>query len=378
MEKKLLFVASTRAHICHFHLPYLRQFKDEGWTVHAACGGTEGEVPCTDSTLMLPLRKRMISLGNIRAARLLRKQILRERYTAVIVHTSLAAFFTRLAVLGMKDRPAVINMVHGYLFDERTPVLKRGILLAAEKLTAPVTDLVITMNRCDRKIAEKHRLGRRVAFVPGVGVDFAGLERQRTGEPMQLRGALGIKENDFVLIYPAEFSKRKRQTDLLRAMKALPENAVLVLPGAGKQLTACQRMADRLGIAHRVRFPGYVEDIAPWYEMANAAVFSSRSEGLPFSMMEAMYFELPVVASDVKGHADLITDKRTGLLYPCGDHAACAGQIKWLMEHPTLAWSMGMAAAEYVKQYALSAVQPQVMELYRRFAVKAPIGKDNP
>ena len=112
MKGKLLFVASTRAHICHFHLPYLRQFKQEDWILHAACGGEKGEIPHTDQVLDLPLQKRMFSFSNFRAAAILRKQILRERYDAVIVHTSLAAFFVRLAVLGMNSRPKVINMVH--------------------------------------------------------------------------------------------------------------------------------------------------------------------------------------------------------------------------------------------------------------------------
>ena len=165
MKGKLLFVASTRAHICHFHLPYLQQFKQDDWIVHAACGGDRGEIPHADSVLELPLQKRMFSCKNFRATGILRKQIRQERYTAVIVHTTLAAFFVRLAVLGMKDRPKVINMVHGYLFDDRTPILKRSILLAAEKLTAPVTDLLITMNSCDEQIAHKHRLGKRICQI---------------------------------------------------------------------------------------------------------------------------------------------------------------------------------------------------------------------
>ena len=366
MKDKLLFVASTRAHICHFHLPYLRQFQQDDWVVHAACGGDEGNIPYTDSVLYLPFRKRMFSIGNFRASRILRKQIRLEGYTAIVVHTSLAAFFVRLAVLGMKNRPKIINMVHGYLFDDRTPILKRNILLAAEKLTAPVTDMVITMNRCDEQIAHKHRLGRKICTVPGVGVDFSALESRRTGCPENLRQTLGICSDDYVLIYPAEFSDRKMQHVLLRAMTALPENTVLVLPGAGKRLAACERLASKLGVGDRVRFPGYVEDIGLWYEMADAAVFSSRSEGLPFSMMEAIYFGLPVVASDVKGHTDLIEDGKTGLLYPCGDWAACAKQIKRLMDDTELARSISGAAQINAKQYDISSVQPQVMEYYHK------------
>lgn len=364
MGEKLLFVASTAAHICKFHLPYLHQLKAEGWEIHAACSGSGEGIPHADHALEIPFKKRMFSPENLKAAWLLRRNIRQEHYTAVIVHTSLAAFFTRLAVLGLKSRPKVVNMVHGYLFDNRTPLLKRSLLLAAEKLTAPVTDLLITMNRYDHEIAKKHRLGRKIEFVPGAGVDFSALDAGRTGCGDELRRKLGIRPEDFVLIYPAEFSDRKMQHILLHAMTALPENAVLVLPGTGDRLGACQELAQKLGISHRVRFPGYVADIAPWYEMANAAVSASRSEGLPFNIMEAMHFSLPVVASRVKGHTDLILDGKTGLLYPCGDWEACAQQISRLINDPALARSLSQAGAENVKQYSLTTVQPKVMELY--------------
>jgi glycosyltransferase EpsD len=149
-------------------------------------------------------------------------------------------------------------------------------------------------------------------------------------------------------------------------MTRLPESAVLVLPGEGKKLAKCRKLARKLGISHRVRFPGYVQDMAPWYAMANAAVSASRSEGLPFNIMEAMYFGLPVVASDAKGHTDLIRHRETGLLFPLDDPAACAGQIRCLTEDPRLADRMSQAARREVAQYGLSAVQPRVMELYRQ------------
>lgn len=168
-----------------------------------------------------------------------------------------------------------------------------------------------------------------------------------------------------MLIYPAEFSGRKMQHVLLRAMTLLPEHVVLLLPGDGDQLAACRELAQKLGISHRVRFPGYVTDIVPWYRMADAAVSTSRSEGLPFNVMEAMFFGLPVIASDAKGHTDLITEGKTGLLYPCGDWAACARQIRRLMDDPALSESLSHAAAEHVAQYDLTGVQPKIMELYR-------------
>ena len=158
MAPKVLFTASTYSHIVNFHLPYLQWFQQQGWEVHAACGGAPQELPFADRVIHLPLEKSMGSPKNFQAAALLRRIIRQEGYGLVSTHTALAAFFTRLALAGLGERPAVANMVHGYLFDQDTPALKRQLLLAAERMTAPQTDLLLTMNQWDYEAAQKYRL----------------------------------------------------------------------------------------------------------------------------------------------------------------------------------------------------------------------------
>ena len=149
MEKKVLFTASTASHIRNFHLPYLRAFCEHGWTVHVACGGPEAVIPDAHKVKILPFRKKMLAAENLQAARTLRRMMEEEQYDLISTHTSLAAFFTRVAVKGMKKRPPVACMLHGYLFDEETPWLKQAVLLTAEKWMASVTDLLLTMNEWD-------------------------------------------------------------------------------------------------------------------------------------------------------------------------------------------------------------------------------------
>lgn len=363
MREKVLFTASTFSHILNFHLPYLRYFQARGWTVHAACGGPPAPIPFADEALALPFKKSMYAPGNFQAAARLRAKIAGEGYSLISAHTSLAAFFTRLALVGLKRRPPVVSMVHGYLFDGETPPLKRALLLTAERWMAPQTDLLLTMNRWDFETAKKYRLGKKVARVPGVGVDFSRLDSRGEDGGERLRAEWSIPRSAFVLFYAAEFSRRKSQAVLIRAMERLPENAVLVLAGEGGLLRECRAQAARLG-AGRIIFPGYVRDPGPWYAAADAAVSASRIEGLPFNVMEAMYCGLPVAASAVKGHTDLIRDGETGLLYPYGDADACAGQIRRLMDSPRLRRDLGGRAHREVLQYGIDAVFPTVTRAY--------------
>lgn len=363
MGDKLLYTASTCSHILHFHLPYLAYFREQGWEIHVACGGPVRPIPYADEVLELPFRKSMKSPQNFKAASLLREKIEKERYKLVSTHTSLAAFFTRLALAGLRNRPFVVNTVHGYLFDDRTPFLQRELLLSAERWTAPQTDLLLTMNQWDYETAVRYRLGREVAPIPGAGVDFSKLDGLSAPD-RNLRAEYGISDDTFLLLYAAEFSKRKNQELLIRAMKRLPEGIMLVLAGDGALRRDCQKLAYSLDLGHRVIFPGYAENMPDWYWAVDAVVSASRSEGLPFHIMEAMYMGLPVVVSGVKGHTDLVRDGVTGLLYPYGDSAACADQIMRLVGSSELQRQLGEYARQEVKQYDLERVRPVTMEMY--------------
>ena len=372
MKKKVLMTASVYTHIGHFHLPYLRRFRELGWETHIACSGLPAETDGCDRAFEIPFEKNMGSLSNFRAAAMLRRIVREERYDLVITHTSLASFFTRLAVKGLRKRPAVVNVVHGYLFDDDTRAGRRLLLLGAEKLTAGVTDLLLTMNRWDYEEAAARRLGRRVLQIPGMGVDFRRFEDTAPEAREKLRGQLGIPADAVVLFFAGEFSARKSQQVLIRALGLLPETCCLVLAGTGDLLPRCREDAESLGLSSRVFFPGYVRELPAWYRMADIAVSASRSEGLPFNVMEAMYMGLPVVASAVKGHADLVAEGETGFLYPYGDAEACAACVRRLAADAAMREAFGKRARLRAGTYDLETVLPKVMEAYLSAVPGAP------
>lgn len=358
MKRKLLMTASSFSHICSFHLPYLFEFKELGWEVHVACGGKYREIPCADRQFQLPLEKRYLSAANGKTLAVLHGLLREQQYDLVIVHTSLASFFTRMAEIGVKPHPRTINVVHGYLFDADTNFIKAVVLKAAEFLASPETDLILTMNCFDTRWAEKAFPGKKVRFIPGMGVD---------GEKYSQRGKAHGRDSSnetFTLVYPAEFSKRKNQAMLIRALPLLPERVRLVLPGEGALLENCKALAKELGVEDRVVFPGFVTDVGGLLAQADIAVSSSRSEGLPFNIMEAMLSGLPVVASRVKGNEDLVIDGETGFLFPYDDETAFASAVKKLLDHTEHMEEMGAAGRRRAEKFCLSRVLPAVMEAY--------------
>lgn len=362
MPRNILYIASTASHIRHFHLPYLKALTAQGDRVTVVCGGEGAPFPQAAETVFLPFEKRMTAAANFRCAGAIRRLVRERNIDLMLLHTSLAAFFARLGVMGLGKRPRVVNVVHGYLFDDDTPWKKRQILLGAEKLTAGVTDEILVMNGADEILARRHRLAPRVEKIPGMGVDYSAIRNADAGAAADLRRRLGIGPGDCMLLYGAEFSRRKNQAMLLRMLARLPEDFYLVLPGEGAELAACRRLAEELGVDRRVRFPGYVTDMAVYDRAADLVTASSRSEGLPFHLMEAMAAGKPAVATRVKGHTDLLDG--LDLLVPYDDDEAMARTVLELWRDGARRAKAGAELERRSGAYALDRVEPRVMALY--------------
>lgn len=355
---KILYAASVPIHLRNFHVPYIDALVSRGDSVWVLCSGQYRQNGIAGS-VDLPMQKDMLSPVNLLSAFRAAQMLKRERFDLLCVHTSLAAFVVRLAVLlAGKGETKVVNVVHGYLFDKDTNILRRMLLLGAERLLRRVTDRVAVMNRCDREIAEKYHLGREVVAVPGVGVDFS---RFSDGDRAGFRRELSLKEDDLLLLFPGEFSGRKNQSFLVSALAKMPGNVYLALPGQGQRRDACRELAEKEVVSNRVFFPGQLGDLSDWYAAADICVSSSRYEGLPFNVMEGMYAGKPIVATRVKGHTDLVTDGVGGFLYGWNDREEFCDCIRILAGDRELRRIMGEKNRALVQQYGRERVFQQVL-----------------
>jgi glycosyltransferase involved in cell wall biosynthesis len=154
---------------------------------------------------------------------------------------------------------------------------------------------------------------------------------------------------------------------LLRAWALVraPQGSQLVLAGDGPEHAALVALAHELGIESRVRFPGMVRDIPALLRDAQLYVQASHQEGLPNSVLEAMASALPVVATRVSGHEDVVCDGSTGLLVPPADPRALAQAMQTLVDSPALRQRMGKVGREAVLAgYSLDRVLERLLRLY--------------
>lgn len=357
--RKILYCASTLSHIRNFHLPYLKAFHDQGYEVWVAAN-EEDSIPYADHVVALPFAKSLISLQNIKAIFLAKKILKEQHFEFISTHTALASAVVRAAVLLLRKRPKVFCTVHGYLFNENDGI-KKWIYLLPEKICAHVTDVLMVMNQEDYEIAQKHHLYKKhLHFIHGIGFESSQFQPVSLEKKLQGRKKLGFHDRDFLLVYAAEFSRRKNQEVLIRAFaKAVPEapNAHLLLAGTGALLEQCINMVKELHMEDRIHFLGYVQNMEDLYPICDVAVSSSKTEGLPFNVMEAMACGLPVLISDIKGHRDLVENQKEFLFHT--EQELTEKIIRYPLESESFTdWKYALA------KYNLNTVKEQIIQLY--------------
>lgn len=316
VNKKILFCASSASHIELFHLPYINYFKSLGYEVHVATNKPVS-TNIAARTYVLGFDKRYISFKNILTVIKLSKIIGNQHYDIVSSHATLAGMLVRTAVAHCVHRPVTVHTSHGYLFKDEGG-LKNSLLLAVEKRLSYKTDLLVTMNNEDNLIAKKYSLCQRLRFVHGCGINPSKLSTLQTEEVGGIKAQYGISEEAKVILCTAEFSKRKNHSLLLEAFAQAVAGGYdinLMLAGDGKLKQKCIKRAKRLNILDRVTFCGYIKDMSELYSIADIVVSTSLCEGMPFNIMEALSKNIPVIASRIKGHVDLLGEGEKGILF---------------------------------------------------------------
>ncbi len=305
---KILIAASNMVHINNFHRPYIQRFRALGHQVFVMARGEGADFD-------IPFEKSSLSFSNLKLSYKIRDILKKERFDVVYLHTSLAAFWVRMALRGVKDRPYVVNTVHGYLFGKTSGRVRNSLYLGCEKYLRKQTDEIIVMNKEDYDIALENRLCKnQVTLIDGMGVNF----KENVGAPIHWDS---IKKN---LVFVGEISKRKNQIFLVQAMRVLKE-CTLTLVGDGEERASIEEYIKYAGLENRVRITGFTKEAYEYIAGCDLYVSASSIEGLPFNIMEAMYLEKPIVASDIKGHSDLLPSDQ---LYTPGDIQGYAERVR--------------------------------------------------
>ena len=201
-------------------------------------------------------------------------------------------------------------------------------------------------------------LRERLTVIPnGIAVArFSAAAAAERGEI--LRDARGP-----VAMFVARLQPQKDHATLLRAVAEVPD-LQLILVGEGELRADLEQLARSLSIADRVHFLGHRTDIAELLKMANVYVHATHSDGFGIAALEAMAAGLPIVASNVPGLAEVISD--SGILVPPGEAQALAAAIRRVLGDSTLRSRLAAAAAARARSFDIARTVESHLELYER------------
>lgn len=351
----------------------MKWFKEQAWEVHVAANGNM-ELPYVDKKYDIPIQRSPLKLQNFHAYKELTSIINQNKYSIIHCHTPMGGVLARLAARkARKQGTKVIYTAHGFHFCKGAPLINWLVYYPIEKGLASYTDCLITINQEDYALAMKHRFkAERIKRVHGVGVDTERFKPAKEFHKQNLKMQFGYKPGDFLMFYAAEFNKNKNQQLLLHSLALLKNevpHAKLLLAGSGPLMEDCRKLAVQLGIVEMVHFLGYRTDIAALLPMCDIAVASSLREGLPVNIMEAMACGLPVIATDNRGHRELI-NTINGYVISSKDNQLFASQILELAKSRNLRKKNGIENMNRVKKYSIPEVGAELSEIYKQYILR--------
>jgi glycosyltransferase involved in cell wall biosynthesis len=289
----------------------------------------------------------------------------------VHAHGSRAAFYARIADPKADER--CVYTVHGIHIDKAGGLVRRGVLLRAERLLRGRTAAWVTVCRSDvGKGAALGILDAARSTVVHNGTPLVSQEPARGA----FRAAHGIAEDAPLALSMGRFHEQKDQATLLRAWALVHErrpDAVLALAGAGELARPLEALASSLRLGDSMRFVGPLPDPALAYADADLFCLSSLWEGLPYVVLEAMSYRLPVVSTGVDGIPEAVADGESGLLVGPRDSGALADAIVRLLDDPDVRARMGAAGERIVRErFGIERMADEIAALYRSLVSGPP------
>lgn len=356
-----------------------------GWHVEVACprvrAEAHGDTSFWDDLSVagiplrpLPMERKVASRVNVEAIGTLARMI-REaspRIDVVHAHSAIGGAVARLAVLvaGLWGRrPAVVYTPHGFAFLDGSPARRRGFL-AVERILGLTTDRVIGVSPTEAEVAWRRRVvpRERAVAIPN-GIDPATMPTSADG--VRARAEEGWDTSPVVMTV-ARMTPQKDPSTWLRVaarIAASRSDVRFVWVWGGETAQEVRDEAHRLGIADRVDFVGYRPDARRLVAGANVFLLTSRFEGLPYSLIEALAVGVPVVATDVTGTRDVVRHGVTGLLSPAGDVEGLASHVLSMLRDPKRAAALATAGREdVVQRFSIDTMVEATARVYRTVA----------
>jgi len=303
-----------------------------------------------------------------RAYNELRALFAAEQFDIVHTNSTKPGVLGRLAARAAQV-PVVIHTVHGFAFPAARFWVTRRVYRWAEQFCQPATDALICLNESDREIAREqlHFPADKLHLVTN-GIDTNQLRLPTAAQRNNARQLLGCKNDRPIVAMVGRLWPQKDPLCFVEMADRLIRDGVdanFCMIGDGELRGALEEQIAQRGLGDRVFLLGWRDDVPRLLHGLDLFVLTSRWEGLPLVILEAMACGVPVVASNIPGNRDAVHHGRTGFLADAGSPIAFAAAVASLLNDNSLRNRFSAAARAAAEQnFSLAAHVDRTRSLY--------------
>ncbi len=356
--------------------------------IHGRLGDDEGDmsylIPAGAQTIKLAsLQRPLVPVSDLRAAWALYTEFRRLRPAIVHTHMAKAGMLGRLAAAaynltrGSSPRARVVHTYHGHVLDGYFSPLMTTVFITLERGLARLSDAIIAISPAIRdELQGSYRIGRPSQYrVVPLGFDLAPFAAVDAAARVTARRELDIPGGVPVISTVGRLTAIKQHRlflDIVQRTVTTHPDTIALIAGDGELRGELEAYAATLGIAGHIRFLGWRRDLTTIYGATDVFVLTSRNEGTPVALIEAMACGVPGVSTDVGGVKDVIDSEAVGRLAPFGDADALAGHVRDLLADAEARAAMGERARQRVlERFGFERLVGEITALYRDL-VKTP------
>lgn len=312
-------------------------------------------------SLTIPMKHRL----DISTIKPICQYIKKQGISIVHTHGVRANLVARLAA--KQEGKPVVTTVHSVLDYDYDSRLKAGLARIITRLTNNKTDCFIAISGAIKTDLLKMGIPEKKIELIYNGLDT---DKFKTGrKPGVIREHLGLKPDRPVVSMIARLHPVKGQEYFLQAARLIKDagiKAQFLLVGEGISREKLEIMIDELGLRPDVIMPGYYPEVEDIYAVSDIVCLPSLMEGLGLVVLEAMYFKVPVIASNVGGVPEIINSSINGLLIEPRDYRALAGAVIQVISDPALSSQLIAGGQKRVQEFSLDNMAYKVEHIYKK------------
>lgn len=282
------------------------------------------------------------------------KKILKEiKPNVAYLHSSKAGALGRIAML-FNFKIKILYNAHGWYFNADIKNKKKNFYATIERILALKTDKIINISKSEYDSALKYKIAsdKKMCIIEN-GVDllkFKNSDKYRT----RIRKKYNIKNNEIIIGVVGRISEQKDPLTMIKAFNEIyqqRDDVKLMFVGSGELEETVKKYAKENNLLNVIIFTGWVNNVEKFIPAFDIAILPSKWEGFGLALIEYMACNKPIVASNVGGISNIITDKKNGLLFEKGNYKELANKIEILINNDELANKIIETNKSYRKQY---------------------------